>query len=192
MKPAFNAKSMSKAAVMAALCFIGTTYLMIMIPTPLGGARFHFGDVFCLMAALLFGPLTGGLSGAIGMSLSDLVTGYAIYAPSTFIFRLVQGSLCGLIAWPRAKNGEVTSPGLARSAAACAIATVAYIILFMGYHFIEKRYMWQAEMGTVLTDMAFRLGNSSIKAVMNVIITILLTPVFRTALRRAGTGWVRG
>jgi len=177
--------------LMAALCFVGTTFLMFQIPSPLGNTRFHLGDVFCLLSGLMFGPLAGGMAGSVGMSLSDLVTGYAIYAPSTFVLRLVQGFLCGRIAWHGDKSGDGKAPGTARTAVACAVATTVYIILFLAYHFFEKRYMWKAELGTVLIDMAIRLGASSFKGVINVVIATAFAPVFRATLKRAGLGAAR-
>ena len=182
----FNTKSLSMTGLMAALCFVGTTFLMFQIPSPLGNTRFHLGDVFCLLAGLLFGPLTGGMAGSIGMSLSDLVTGYAIYAPSTFVLRLIQGFLCGWIAWRGVTSGERKAPSPVRSSVACAVATTVYIILYLVYHFFEKRYLWKVEHNTVLIDMAMRLGTSSFKAVINILIAITFAPVIRSALKRAG------
>lgn len=46
---------------------------------------FHFGNVFCVLAALLIGGTWGGLAGAVGMTISDLTTAYVTSAPKTFI-----------------------------------------------------------------------------------------------------------
>ncbi len=63
------------------LCFIGTTYLYIPM-----GSKIHLGNFFCLIAGLLCGGLVGGLSGAIGMGLSDLICSYG---PDTIIRTII-------------------------------------------------------------------------------------------------------
>ena len=59
-------------ALMAALCYVAFTFIQIKIPTPAGFTSFHLGNVFCVLAALLFDGVTGGIAGAIGMGIGDL------------------------------------------------------------------------------------------------------------------------
>ena len=45
----------------------------------------HFGNIFCLTAALVLGGVRGSLAGGLGMGLFDLISGtYALYSPGTF------------------------------------------------------------------------------------------------------------
>ena len=70
-------------AVFTALTCVFT--MMIQIPTgPLGG-MVHLGNVPFMIAAALWGKRTGAIAGGIGMALSDLLTGWQIYAPITLI-----------------------------------------------------------------------------------------------------------
>lgn len=48
-------------------------FLKINIPTPGGTTAIHFGNTFCVLAALLIGGVEGGIAGAIGMGLADLM-----------------------------------------------------------------------------------------------------------------------
>lgn len=91
---------MTQAAILAALCFVTFTYLQIKIPVPGGDATsIHFGNVFLVMAALLLGGWYGGLAGAIGMTIADLLDPvYIIVAPKTFILKLCIGLIVGFIA----------------------------------------------------------------------------------------------
>lgn len=59
----------------AALSYVAL-YLMIPVPSPVGNPFLHLGNMFVILAALLFSGPVGGLSGAIGMGLWDLVNGY--------------------------------------------------------------------------------------------------------------------
>lgn len=71
------------------LCFIGTTYLYIPM-----GSKIHLGNFFCIIAGLLCGGLVGGLSGAIGMGLSDLICSYG---PDTIIRTIIVKFALGFI-----------------------------------------------------------------------------------------------
>ena len=180
-------------SVMAALCFVGTYFLRIEIPTPLGKTILHLGDVFCLLAALLFGPMIGGLSGAVGMTIFDMLGGYMTTSPFTFVFKFVEGFLCGAIVWVGAdrRSGSSKAPGSVRSTIGCTVATVAYIVLYLAKNYIEKRYVLKAELGTVLTDVVTKLGISSFKGLITITIAVALAPAFRAALKRAGIAEVR-
>mgnify|MGYP000103785845 CR=1 FL=1 len=89
---------LAEAALLAALCYVGAGYLKIDIPVGTEKTMFHLGNVFCVLAALLLGGMWGGLAGAVGMTLSDLMTGYVTSAPKTFLLKLCIGLIVGLVA----------------------------------------------------------------------------------------------
>ena len=66
-------RKFSATALLGALCYIGFMFLKINIPTPGGTTAIHFGNTFCVLAALLIGGVEGGIAGAIGMGLADLM-----------------------------------------------------------------------------------------------------------------------
>lgn len=74
MKNGLRLKKLTQTALMAALCFVSFTYLQIKIPVPGGDATsLHIGNAFCVLASLLLGGWYGGLAGAIGMTIADLL-----------------------------------------------------------------------------------------------------------------------
>lgn len=83
-------------AVFTALVFVATMVIRITIPAT--GGYFNVGDSMIYVAALLYGPLVGGLAGGIGASLVDAL-GYPIFAPGTFIIKLVEGSIVGYVGY---------------------------------------------------------------------------------------------
>lgn len=86
-------------ALMAALCYVAFTFLQIKIPTPVGYTSFHLGNTFCALGALLLGGLPGGLAGAIGMGIGDLLDPvYVTVAPKTIILKLGIGLVTGYVA----------------------------------------------------------------------------------------------
>ena len=59
----------------------------------------HIGNAFCVLAALLLGGAYGGLAGAIGMGVADLMDPiYITGAPKTFILKMCIGLIVGLVA----------------------------------------------------------------------------------------------
>ena len=92
-----DAKVIAQAALCAALCYVGATFIKIDIPVGTDRTMFHFGNVFCVLAALLIGGEWGGLAGAIGMTISDLSTAYVTSAPKTFLRNILQNMLLLLL-----------------------------------------------------------------------------------------------
>lgn len=92
-------REVAYSAVMAALIYIGTS-IAIPMPKPLG--IWHFGDIVTFIVCILFGPVVGGLSSAIGPTLFDVWnplygSQYIYYAPATLVIRGCMGVLLGSI-----------------------------------------------------------------------------------------------
>lgn len=85
-------------ALLAALCFIGFQFLRIDIPIGASKTAIHFGNTFCILAALMLGGVRGGSAGAIGMGLADLLSGYATSAPKTILMKFMIGVIAGAMA----------------------------------------------------------------------------------------------
>lgn len=103
-----TAVKLAQTALMAALCFVTFTYLQIKIPVPGGDATsLHLGNAVCVLAALLLGGFYGGLAGAVGMSVADIMDPiYITGAPKTFFLKLCIGLITGLVAHKIAKINE--------------------------------------------------------------------------------------
>lgn len=71
------------AALFAALTFIATYFV---IPFPIASGYINLGDCFVLLGGLILGPY-GFLSAAIGSTLCDILLGFIMYAPATFIIK---------------------------------------------------------------------------------------------------------
>ena len=91
---------LAQTAIFAALCFVAFTFLQIKIPVPGGDATsLHIGNAFCVLGALFLGGWYGGLAGAIGMSIADILDPvYITVAPKTFVLKLCIGLITGLVA----------------------------------------------------------------------------------------------
>ena len=101
---------LAQTALLAALCFVSFTFLQIKIPMPGGDATsLHIGNAFCVLGALLLGGWYGGLAGAIGMTIADVLDPiYIVGAPKTFVLKLCIGLIVGLVAHRIGKINEST------------------------------------------------------------------------------------
>ena len=93
-----DTRTLTMAAMFAALCYIGFTFFKIDIAVGMEKTAFHLGNVFCVLAALFLGGFWGGMAGAVGMTIADLTTAYVTSAPKTFLLKLCIGLITGLVA----------------------------------------------------------------------------------------------
>ena len=85
-------KNLTYGGLFAALAFACFSYLRIEVPMGLGlTGKIYVGHAFILLSALLLGPKYGALSGAIGLTLADVLAGYTTSAPPTFLAKFLLG-----------------------------------------------------------------------------------------------------
>jgi len=99
--------SLSIIGVFSGLICILT--MVISIPIPATQGFINVGDAGVMICGLLFGPFIGGLSGGIGSALADILLGYTIYAPGTFVIKGLEGFLIGVIANPGKNYQKISS-----------------------------------------------------------------------------------
>ncbi len=85
----------SYTGLMIVVVFLFTTVFSLYIPETHG--FFNIGESGVYIAALTGGPIVGAIAGGFGSMLSDLVLGYAIYAPATLVIKAVEGFLVGYL-----------------------------------------------------------------------------------------------
>ena len=90
-------RRLTAGGMLAALVAVFTAYVSV----PIAGGYFHPGDAMIALSAAVLGPYAA-IPAAIGSALADLLAGYTIYAPFTFVIK----GLVGLIAGLGCKNGR--------------------------------------------------------------------------------------
>ena len=176
---------LAETAILAALCYVSFTFLQIKIPVPGGDATsLHIGNAFCVLAALLLGGVYGGLAGAVGMTIADLMDPvYITVAPKTFVLKLCIGLITGLVAHKVAKIIESTDKSyvfkwsLIASVAGLAFNVVADPIV----GFFYKQYILgqPQEMAAVLAKL------SAVTTFVNAVVSVILVVFIYNALRPA-------
>ena len=179
----FKIRRLAMTGLMAALCYIGFAFFKIDIPVGTEKTAFHFGNVFCVLGALLLGGPWGGLAGAIGMTIADLTTGYVTSAPKTFFLKLMIGLIVGLIAHVilhinrSHKAGSLTLFVVLSSAGGMLFNVFADPIV--GYFY--KRYL----LGIPQDISAAFAKMSAVTTFVNAIVAIIAASIFYLALRPA-------
>ena len=115
-------------SMLIALVFVATILLNIKLPITANGGLVHLGTAVLFISAILFGPKKGAIAGAVGMGLFDLVSGYALWAPFTFLTRGLQGYIVGKITWSNGRNGSSIALNL--------FATIISIPFMLGGYYI--------------------------------------------------------
>lgn len=108
--PGGEAPPALRIATLAVLIAVTAVFTyMIRIPIAPTRGYINFGDVAVFFTALTFGPVTALISGGIGTALADIISGYAQWAPFTFLAHGLQGLVIALVANPRRRLPEKPS-----------------------------------------------------------------------------------
>lgn len=178
-----DAKVIAQAALCAALCYVGATFIKIDIPVGTERTMFHFGNVFCVLAALLIGGEWGGLAGAIGMTISDLSTAYVTSAPKTFILKLCIGVIVGFVAH------KLFHLSKEHSAKYVTVATVVSSICGMAFNIVADPvvgYFYKTYLLGVPQNLAKTLAKiGAITTSVNAVIAVIVASIIYLALRPA-------
>lgn len=183
-----NIHRLAQAGLLAALCYIGFAFFKIDIPVGPEKTAFHFGNVFCVLAALLLGGYWGGLAGAIGMTIGDLTTSYVTSAPKTFLLKLCIGLIVGFVAHKIFKLSREHSSryvtGVTIAASACGMAFNIVADPVVGYFY--KTYLLGIPQSVSATLAKMAALTTSVNAVVAVIAASIFYIALRPALRKSG------
>ena len=183
-------KKVIQTSLLAALCFSSFTYLQIKIPVPGGGATsLHIGNAFCVLAALLLGGWYGGLAGAIGMTIADLLDPvYILVAPKTFILKLCIGLITGLIAHRVAKISDSNDKKyIFKWSLISAIGGLAFNVVadpIVGFFYKQYVLGQPQDVAAVLAKLSAL--TTFINAVVSVILVIIIYNALRPILKKSG------
>ena len=176
-------KRLAQAGLLAALCYIGFAVFKIDIPVGPEKTAFHFGNVFCVLAALLLGGYWGGLAGAIGMTLADLTTAYVTSAPKTFLLKLCIGLIVGLVAHNIFKLSRDHSPRYVTG------ATTLACVCGLGFNIVADPlagYFYKTYLLGVPQDISSAVSKmAAVTTAVNAVVAIVAASVFYLALRPA-------
>ena len=187
-KKGIDVKVMAQVALCAALCYVGAAFIKIDIPVGTEKTMFHLGNTFCVLAALLIGGLWGGLAGAVGMTISDLTTGYVTSAPKTFLLKLCIGLVVGFVAH---KLFKLSKEHTAKYVTVATIVSSAAGMLFNVFADPIVGYFYKSYILGVPQDLSKALAKigaltTSVNAVIAVIVASIVYIALRPVMKKSG------
>ena len=154
-------KSLVIASLLAALVCVAT--MIIKIPTPLNG-YVNLGDCVVLLAGWILSPGYGFLAAAIGSALADLFSGYAAYAPATFV---IKGAVA-LVAFVCLK---LMNKRIGRLASQIIGAVLAELLMVAGY-FVFEGFLYG------FAPSAVNIPANAVQGIAGVIIGVVFVKIF--------------
>lgn len=150
-------KNLVYTALFTALVCAAT--MVIHIPTPRG--YINIGDSVVLMAGWILGPIFGSLAAGLGSMLADIISGYIIYAPGTFIIKALM-AFAAYHVFNALSKKTVSFPAVLVS------TVVGELIMFCGYILYET-IIYQS-LSTALLGVPGNLVQGSISGVIAVVV----------------------
>lgn len=189
-KKKFRMIEITIIGVMAGLAYVA--YVFLKIPVSINGSTssIHIGNMFPALTALLLDGVCGGLAGAVGLAIADIVAGTPHYAITTFVLKYLIGITCGLVAHKvfRLRNRSVKD-GVSYFVAVILSAASGLVLNiftdpFLGY--FRKVYIQgiPTDFASVLTKIS-----SAVTSVNSLICTCLAAALYlalRPALQKSG------
>ena len=186
-KTKFTVRKISIIGIMAALSFVA--YEFFRIPNVLGtGSSFHLGNTFTALTAMLLDGVSGGLAGAIGLALADIVAGDPGYAITTFILKFIIGIVCGAFAHKvfHLKDRDTANKdaylGAVIGSAFSGLLVNVVTDPFLGY--FRNRYIFgqTVELASIATKIAS--GVTLVNSILSTICAVILYLALRPALEK--------
>lgn len=150
------------AALLAAMTCVAT--MIIKIPVQATGGYINLGDSIVMLSGFVLGPVLGGVAAGLGSALADLLSGYAVYIPATFIIKGLMAVAAGLIIKDIRKKSILDFLW---------VCLVSELIMIGGYLFFEAIIL-----GYGKAALAAVVGNA-VQGVAGIAVTLLLLPVVK-------------
>ena len=98
-----DAETVAMAAAFAAATAVAT----MAVAVPVGIGVLNFGEIVIYTAAFLFGGVVGGLAGGVGAAAADVLLGFGVFAPVTFVAKGLEGYVVGQVAGSSTRSRAV-------------------------------------------------------------------------------------
>ena len=185
-KTKFTTQKIATIGIMAALSFVA--YEFFRIPTP-SGSSFHLGNTFTALTALMLDGVSGGLAGAIGLALADIMAGDPGYAITTFILKFIIGIVCGVFAHKVFKLQDLSAADGVKYYVAVIGSAFSGLLVnvftdpFLGY--FRNRYIFGQEADLASTVAKITSGVTLINSLLSTVCAVVLFLALVPALRKA-------
>ena len=175
-KTKFTTQKIATIGIMAALSFVAYE-------------SFHLGNTFTALTALMLDGVSGGLAGAIGLALADIMAGDPGYAITTFILKFIIGIVCGVFAHKVFKLQDLSAADGVKYYVAVIGSAFSGLLVnvftdpFLGY--FRNRYIFGQEADLASTVAKITSGVTLINSLLSTVCAVVLFLALVPALRKA-------
>lgn len=149
-----DTKTITKLSIFVAITVLMTA--VVSIPIVGGNGYVNLGDMVIFLSAMLLGRRSAFIVGGLGSFLADIILGYGIYAPASFIIKGLEGFIAG----------SLMRKGIGKKYPLFA-SIVAGIWMALGYYIFEI-FLYGAK-GALLSVPA-NLSQGALGAVVSIIL----------------------
>lgn len=178
MKQLSSTKKLVMTAMFTALTLLATSVIKIQTPT---FGYIHLGDAFVLLSGFFLGPALGGLAAGIGSALSDLLGGYPIWVPGTFVIKFFTAFVAAVVFAAISRRGQRSN---FRTPAIILSGIIGEVVMVVGYFFYNVIIIGltngfgdagiAAAFATSLSEVPFNL----VQGAVGIVLATALEPVF--------------
>ena len=165
------------AAMFAVINYVAFTYGKITIPVTAGtSTAIHIANAIVVLSSWFLGPLYGGIAGAIGLSIADVLNPrYITSAPKTFLLKFLIGFISGTVAKQFHLTEKTDRKEIIGAAAVSAIAGLGFNVLadpIVGYFY--RNYILGIPQEAAKIIATWVAGTTAINAVACVFVSVIL------------------
>ncbi len=160
-------RRISLLALMSALVVVAT--IVIRLPIPATGGYLNLGDTIIFITAVLLGPLSGLIAGAVGSSLADILGGFFQFAPWTLVIKGIEGLVAGYLV-----SILKADPKTWRGIVICFVSFAAAAAWMTAGYFGAEYVIFGLDWAPPLAELPFNLVQGGISTVSAVILTPIL------------------
>lgn len=164
-------------AMFAVINYVAFTYGKITIPVTAGtSTAIHIANAIVVLSSWFLGPVYGGLAGAIGLSIADILDPrYITSAPKTFLLKFLIGYLSGIVARHFHLKEKTDRKEITGAAAVSAIAGLGFNVIadpIVGY--LYRNYLLGVPQDAAKIIATWVAGATAINAVVCVFVSVIL------------------
>ena len=170
-------KKLVFTAMFAVVNFVAFTYGKITIPITAGtSTAIHIANAIVVLSSWFLGPVYGGLAGAIGLSIADVIDPrYITSAPKTFLLKFIIGFVSGSVAKHFNLRQKTDRKEIITICATSAIAGLGLNVLLdpiVGY--LYRNYLLGIPQEAAKIIATWVAGSTAINAVICVFVSVVL------------------
>lgn len=170
-------KFLTYTVMFIAVNYVAFAYGKINIQiTPGQSTAIHIANAVVVLSSWLLGPVYGGLAGAVGLSLADLMDPrYITSAPKTFIMKFLIGFIAGMVARKLKLKEKDDKKEIIKISSISAIAGLGFnVIVDPVFGYFYKQYVLNIPQEIASIIMNWSRSITAINAVICVVVAVVL------------------